>query len=65
MPKGATPPDVIFQMPINNKAKDIMKIATDVLEAKIAVAKKDNGGAIGLLRDAVIQDALKYGEPPD
>src|SRR6204780_1101201 len=64
--EGATPPDVIFQMPINNKAKDILKIATDVLGAKIAIAKKDYGGAIGLLRDAVaIQDTLKYGEPPD
>ena len=64
--EAATPPDVIFQMPINNKAKDIMKIATDALGAKIAVAKKDNSGAIGMLRDAVaIQDTLKYGEPPD
>src|SRR5579863_8526218 len=62
----ATPPDVIFQMPINNKAKDIMKIAQDVLGAKIAMAKKDSTGAISMLRDAVaIQDTLKYGEPPD
>jgi hypothetical protein len=64
--EAATPPDVIFQMPINNKAKDIMKIAKDVLGAKIAVAKKDNDDAIAMLRDAVaIQDTLKYGEPPD
>jgi tetratricopeptide (TPR) repeat protein len=64
--EAATPPDVIFQMPINNKAKDIMKIAKDVLGAKIAVAKKDNSGAIAMLREAVaIQDTLKYGEPPD
>jgi tetratricopeptide (TPR) repeat protein len=64
--EAATPPDVIFQMPINNKAKDIMKISKDVLGAKIALAKKDNGGAIAMLRDAVtIQDTLKYGEPPD
>jgi len=64
--EAATPPDVIFQMPINNKAKDIMKIAKDVLGAKIAVAKKDNSGAVDMLRDAVaIQDTLKYGEPPD
>ena len=64
--EAATPPDVIFQMPINNKAKDNMKIAKDVLGAKIAVAKKDNGGAIVMLQDAVaIQDTLKYGEPPD
>jgi hypothetical protein len=53
-------------MPINNKAKDIMKIAEDVLGAKIAVAKKDNAAAIVRLQDAVaIQDTLKYGEPPD
>jgi tetratricopeptide (TPR) repeat protein len=62
----ATPPDVIFQMPINNKAKDILKIAKDVLGAKIAMAKKDNSGAIVMLKEAVaIQDTLKYGEPPD
>jgi len=64
--EAATPPDVIFQMPINNKAKDIMKIAKDVVGAKIAMAKKDNNGAITMLREAVaIQDTLKYGEPPD
>jgi tetratricopeptide (TPR) repeat protein len=61
-----TPEDVIFQMPINNKAKDIMKIAEDVLGAKISMAKKDNAGAIAMLRNAVaIQDKLNYGEPPD
>jgi tetratricopeptide (TPR) repeat protein len=64
--EAATPPDVIFQMPINNKAKDIMKIAKDVVGAKIALAKKDSEGAIAMLRHAVaIQDTLKYGEPPD
>jgi tetratricopeptide (TPR) repeat protein len=64
--EAATPPDVIFQMPINNKAKDIMKIAKDVLGAKLAMAKKDNSGAIVMLKEAVaIQDTLKYGEPPD
>jgi hypothetical protein len=30
-----TSPDVVFAMPANNKAKDIMKIARDVLSAKI------------------------------
>ena len=64
--EDATPPDVIFQMPINNKAKDILEIAKDVLGAKIAMGKKDSAGAIAMLRDAVaIQDTLKYGEPPD
>jgi tetratricopeptide (TPR) repeat protein len=62
----ATSPDVVFAMPINNKAKDIMKISEDVLGAKIAMAKKDNAGAIAMLTEAVsIQDSLKYGEPPD
>jgi tetratricopeptide (TPR) repeat protein len=61
-----TPPDVIFAMPINNKAKDIMKIAEDVLGAKIAMAKKDNTTAVSRLREAIgIQDSLKYDEPPD
>jgi Flp pilus assembly protein TadD len=53
-------------MPINNKTKDIMKIAEDVLGAKIAMAKKDNTTAVSRLREAiVIQDSLKYDEPPD
>ncbi|HWX95179.1 MAG TPA: hypothetical protein VNY29_21380 [Terriglobales bacterium] len=62
----ATPEDVVFAMPVNNKAKDIMKIAERVLGAKIATAKQDPDAAIALLKDAVaIQDTLKYGEPPD
>ena len=61
-----TPPDMVFAMPINNKAKDIMKISEAVLGAKIAMARKDNVQAISLLTAAVaIQDTLKYGEPPD
>jgi tetratricopeptide (TPR) repeat protein len=62
----STPPDVIFAPPINNKAKDILKISEDVLGAKIAMARKDYTQAISLLTAAVaIQDTLKYGEPPD
>jgi hypothetical protein len=61
-----TPDDVLFNMPINNKTKDILKIAQDVLGAKIAIAKQDNAGAVERLTEAVaIQDRLKYGEPPD
>jgi tetratricopeptide (TPR) repeat protein len=64
--QAATPADEIFNAPINNKTKDILEIAKDVLGAKIAMAKKDTNGAIAQLRDAVaIQDTLKYGEPPD
>src|ERR1700704_4556097 len=50
----ATPPDVIFAMPVNNKAKDIMKVAKDVLGAEIALAKKDKAGAIAMFREAVV-----------
>jgi hypothetical protein len=64
--ESATPPDAIFQMPWNNKTKDVLKIAENVLGAKIAMAKHDPNGAIAQLREAVaIQDTLKYGEPPD
>jgi predicted negative regulator of RcsB-dependent stress response len=62
----ATTPEAIFQMPINNKTKDILKIAENVLGAQVALAKKDNAAALGMLRDAVaVQDTLKYDEPQD
>jgi tetratricopeptide (TPR) repeat protein len=62
----ATSPDVVFAMPVNNKTKDILRIAENVLGAKIAIAEKNNSGALAMLRDAVaIQDSLKYDEPPD
>lgn len=61
-----TPPDQVFAMPVNNKAKDVLTIATNVLGAKIALAKKDSDNAIAMLRHAVAtQDSLKYDEPPD
>jgi tetratricopeptide (TPR) repeat protein len=64
--EAATPEDMVFAMPVNNKAKDVMKIAERVLGAKIALANKDSNGAIAMLREAVaIQDTLKYNEPPD
>ena len=61
-----TPPDAIFQMPINNKTKDILKIAKNVLGAKISLAKNDMDAAVNQLRAAVAtQDSLKYDEPQD
>src|SRR5438552_2623867 len=45
-----TPEDVVFAMPVNNKAKDVLAVARDVLGAKIAMAKKDNAAAIALLQ---------------
>jgi tetratricopeptide (TPR) repeat protein len=62
----ATSPDAIFQMPINNKTKDILKIAENVLGAQVALAKNDNAAAVGMFREAVaVQDRLKYDEPQD
>jgi tetratricopeptide (TPR) repeat protein len=62
----ATSPDAIFQMPINNKTKDILKIAENVLGARIALAKHDMDATLMQLRQAVkIQDALRYDEPQD
>jgi len=64
--QAATPADVVFAMPVNNKAKDILMIAKDVLGGKIAAAKNDSTAALAMLREAVaVQDSLKYGEPPD
>jgi len=61
-----TPPDAIFQMPINNKTKDILKIAENVLGAKISLTKNDMNAAVNQLRAAVaVQDSLKYNEPQD
>ena len=61
-----TPPDAIFQMPINNKTKDVLKIAENVLGAKISLAKGDMDATVNQLRAAVAaQDLLKYDEPED
>jgi tetratricopeptide (TPR) repeat protein len=61
-----TPPDQVFAMPVNNKAKDVLSIARNVLGAKIALAKHDSANAMTMLRQAIsIQDSLKYDEPPD
>ena len=64
--EGQTSPDDIFQMPINNKTKDILKIAQNVLGAKISYAKNDMDATMSQLRTAVAtQDLLKYDEPED
>src|SRR5579864_560578 len=61
-----TSPDAIFQMPINNKTKDILTIAENVMGAKISLAKNDMDATVNQLRAAVaVQDSLKYDEPQD
>jgi tetratricopeptide (TPR) repeat protein len=63
---AATPADEVFSMPVNNKSRDVLTIADDILQAEIAVAKRDHASATDLLRKAVaLQDSLNYGEPPD
>ena len=64
--ENATPADALYSMPINNKTRDILKIADNLLAAKIAMAQRDSAAAISTLYEAVaVQDALNYGEPPD
>ncbi len=64
--REATPEDAIFAPPFNNKTRNILQIADDVVAAKIALARKDNAAAIARLQNAVsVQDSLNYGEPPD
>jgi tetratricopeptide (TPR) repeat protein len=59
-----TPPQESFAMS-PNPTRDILKIASDVLAAKIAVTTNRRSKAIAQLRDAVsIQDRLNYSEPP-
>ena len=64
--EAKTSPDEIFQMPINNKTKDILKIAENVLGARVSLAKNDMDATVNQLRAAVAtQDLLKYDEPED
>ena len=54
-----------FAMSANIKTHDILRIACDVLAAKLATVRRENIETIRQLKDAVaIQDTLKYGEPP-
>jgi tetratricopeptide (TPR) repeat protein len=57
-------PDETFAMS-PNQTRDILTIASDVMAAKLGMARKEKNEAIAQLRDAVaIQDRLKYAEPP-
>jgi tetratricopeptide (TPR) repeat protein len=59
-----TPPEESFAMSAN-KTRDILQIASDVLAAKLSIARNERSQAIAELRDAVaVQDGLKYSEPP-
>jgi tetratricopeptide (TPR) repeat protein len=54
-----------FAMSADIKTHDILKIASDVLAAKLAAARHEKNQTVQELKDAVaIQDTLKYSEPP-
>lgn len=64
--------DVIKAIPVDapfgdhNKAHSVFAIASDILKAKIAQARKDTPTAIRLLQSAAKgEDGLNYIEPPD
>ena len=58
----ATPADASFGL---NKVSDVLRIADDVLAARIAAARGDRAKAIELLKSAVaVEDSLSYDEPP-
>jgi len=60
----STAPDEAFAMS-PNRTRDILTIASDLMAAKLAMARNEKGEAIAQLRDAVaLQDRLKYAEPP-
>ncbi|WP_437801573.1 hypothetical protein [Sorangium sp. So ce693] len=49
-----------------NRAKDVLEIASLVVEGQIASERGDTGAAARLLEDAArIEDELRYFEPPD
>jgi tetratricopeptide (TPR) repeat protein len=54
-----------FAMSANVKTHDILRIAVDVLAAKLAAARHENNETVRQLKDAIaIEDGMKYGEPP-
>jgi tetratricopeptide (TPR) repeat protein len=58
----ATPADAMFGL---NKVSDVLRIADDVLAARIAAARGDRAKAVELLKSAVAaEDSLSYDEPP-
>jgi tetratricopeptide (TPR) repeat protein len=61
---SAIPPESYFTQ--FNTAKDVLGVASQVIEARLAGSRGKGEEAIGHLRKAVeIQDTLNYDEPPD
>jgi tetratricopeptide (TPR) repeat protein len=61
---GKFPPDAM--MGGQNKAKDVLAVAAQVMEARIAAAQGQKGAAVEHWKKAVeMEDALSYDEPAD
>ena len=60
--EASAPADAMFGL---NKVSDVLRVADNVLAARIAAARGDRTHAIELLKAAVAaEDALSYDEPP-
>jgi tetratricopeptide (TPR) repeat protein len=60
-----TPADLEFSM-FSNKARTLLELSADILDARIAAAKGDRGQAIQHWQKGVeVEDKLYYGEPPE
>jgi tetratricopeptide (TPR) repeat protein len=63
--RNETPGSLEFSF-FSNKGRTFLDLAENVLNARIAAAKGDHGGAIKYWEKAVeIEDRLNYGEPPE
>jgi tetratricopeptide (TPR) repeat protein len=63
--RNETPGSLEFSF-FSNKGRTFLDLAENVLDARIAAAKGDHGGAIKYWEKAVeIEDRLNYGEPPE
>ena len=63
--ESQTPPEAEFSGYFN-KARDFLRLAEHMLDARIAAARGDRKTAIGHWRKAVeVEDSLNYGEPPE
>jgi len=61
--KGALPADAMFNL---NPAANIMSVADNILDARIAAAKGETDASIAAWHRAVeAEDAISYNEPPD
>lgn len=63
--ESQTPPEAEFSGYFN-KARDFLRLAEQMLDARMAAARGDRKAAIEHWKEAVeVEDSLNYGEPPE